>query len=487
MMNYFCLKNPNLVRHECLIGDVWQVATDGASIEVVNPFDNQLLGVVPNLSDEQILAAIDTAHTAQLAWAEMTAKARAEILFAWARLIDDNKDDLGKILSLEQGKPLAEAVGEIAYANSFIRYYAELARQISGDVLTANHANTRHLVIKQPIGVCAAITPWNFPSAMITRKAAPALASGCTMLVKPDSQTPFSALALAYLGQLAGLPAGVLTILTGDADRIGKFFCTHAKIAKLSFTGSTSVGRLLMQQSAESLKKLSLELGGNAPFIVFDDANLELAVKALMAGKFRNAGQTCIAPNRIFVQSKVFAKFCERLVDEVGTLTVGNGLDADTKMGVLINQKAVEKAQTLVWQAVAEGAKVLVGGTVAKEISPNAFLPTVITNLTPAMKLACNELFSPIVALYSFDDEEEVIRLANDTEYGLAAYFFCQDYGRAWRVAEQLHFGMVGHNTTTISHDVAPFGGVKQSGFGREGSTYGLEEYLTVKSWTIGV
>lgn len=487
-MNPFALiNNQDLIRQTCLIDGQWQSANSGKTIEVFNPFNNEKLGEVPDFGADEVHHAIKLAKTAQKSWAKLTAKERSTKLMAWADLIDQNKDDLGKIMTLEQGKPLTESVGEIAYANSFIRYYADECKRITGEVLTANSPHLRHIVLKQPVGVCSAITPWNFPSAMITRKTAPALASGCVMIVKPDSQTPFSALALAYLAQQAGIPDGVLTIITGDAVTVGKVLSQSPDIAKLSFTGSTPVGRLLMKQSADTLKKLSMELGGNAPFIVFDDANVDKAVEQLMIGKFKNAGQMCVSPNRIFVHSSRYDEFCEKLVKKVESLKVGNGLDKDTQIGVLINQKAVQKAQALLDNAVARGAKVLTGGKVADDISPNAFLPTVLSDVDLSMDLACNELFSPIAPIYRFDDEDEVINQANDTEYGLASYFFCQDYARAWRVAESLESGMVGHNTVALSHDVAPFGGVKQSGFGREGSHYGLDEYLTVKSWCVGL
>lgn len=480
------LNNPTLFKTTCFIGDDWTTAKSGDVIAVTNPFNGEHLGNVPSISCDEVRLAIDAAATAQKNWAKLTAAARGKILHNWADLIDQNIDDLAKLMTLEQGKPIKEARGEVLYANSFIRFYAEEGKRIYGDVIPALNSNLRYTVLKQPIGVCAAITPWNFPSAMITRKVAPALAAGCAMIVKPDTQTPFSALALMVLAQQAGLPNGVLQVVTGEATTIGNVLTADERVHKLSFTGSTAIGKLLMSQSASTVKKLSLELGGNAPFIIFDDANLDKAVAGLMASKYRNAGQTCVCANRIYVQKNIKDEFLKRFAKQVASLKVGNGLDAGVEIGPLINQKAMDKVQSLLKDAQDKGATLVMGGD-KNPVSDLTFNPTIITNITPKMDIFHQEIFGPIAPIFTFDTEEEVIRLANDTSYGLAAYFYTNDLSRSWRVCEGLEYGMVAQNTGLLSNEVAPFGGVKQSGFGREGSKYGIEDYLTLKYWCVDV
>lgn len=463
-----------------------QALSDDRAIVVINPFDGSVLGRVPNLMDSDIRDAIKASHTAQPLWAALPAKERVNILQRWADLIDRHTEELAQILTAEQGKPLKEARTEIAYANSFIRWFAEEAKRMYGDVIPSTKPNLRFVVHKVPVGVCAAITPWNFPSAMVTRKVAPALAAGCTVLVKPSEQTPFSALALAHLAKEAGVPRGVLQVLTGDATRIGGFLCSDPHIAKLSFTGSTQVGKRLMAQSADTLKRLSLELGGNAPFIVFEDANLEQAVNALMLAKFRNAGQTCICANRIFVARPIKDRFVALLEQRIKALSVGNGMDDNTDIATLIDQRAVQKIQRLLDDALSKGAKLVCGGK-CHEGAKFAFEPTIVVDMDDSMDMSQEEIFGPVAALFDFDDEKEVIGRANATPYGLAAYFFCQDHARAWRVSEALEYGMIGHNTAELSNEVAPFGGIKQSGFGREGSKYGIDEYVYTKYCAIGI
>lgn len=481
-MTFSILKNPNLIHEACHINGQWLTAKSGKTIGIHNPFDDALLGYVPDLSAEEVCMAVDAAHLAQSKWAKTTAKDRAKILHTWADLIDANRDDLATIMTLEQGKPLSEARGEVAYANSFIRWFAEEGKRIYGDVIAANNPNLRYTVLKQPIGACAAITPWNFPSAMMTRKAAPALAAGCSIIVKPDSQTPFSAIALMTLAEQAGLPKGVLQIVTGDAPTIGGVLTKDERIHKLSFTGSTAVGRLLMTQCASTVKKLSLELGGNAPFIVFDDADLEKAADGLVASKYRNAGQTCVCANRVYVQSGIKDQFLEILKTKVEKLSIGNGMDQGVDIGPLINKAGLDKVETLLADALDQGACIITGGT-KHPASALSFTPTVISNVRPDMDIVSEEIFGPIAPVLTFDTEEEVIQMANDTIYGLAAYFYTNDLRRSWRVSEALEYGMVAQNTGLLSTEVAPFGGVKQSGFGREGSKYGIEEYITTKYW----
>jgi len=476
------LSNPDLLKQSCLIKDGWHAASDEATLEVNNPFNGEIIGTVPSLTTEDVNDAVAYSHEVQTAWAAKTAQERADLLQKWADLIDANKEDLAIIMTAEQGKPLTESRGEIGYANSFIRWFAEEGKRVYGDVIPANKSQLRHVILKQPVGVCAAITPWNFPAAMITRKAAPALAAGCTIIIKPATETPFSALALGVLAEQAGIPAGVIQVVTGKASTIGDILTGDARIHKLSFTGSTEVGRTLMAQCAPTIKKLSLELGGNAPFIVFDDADLEAAADGLIASKYRNAGQTCVCANRIYVQDSIKDQFLDVFVKKVAELNVGNGMDDGVDIGPLINQKALEKVQALLKDALDKGATLIAGGSTnnASELTYN---PTVITDISHDMDIASEEIFGPIATIFTFKDEAEVIRQANDTIYGLAAYFYSGDYARSWRVTEGLEYGIIGHNTGLISTEVAPFGGVKQSGFGREGSKYGIEEYVVTKYW----
>ena len=476
------LSNPDLLKQQCFIKDGWHGASDDATIDVSNPFNSEIIGSVPSLTTDDVNDAVAASHEAQITWAAKTPKERAELLQKWADLIDANKEDLAIIMTAEQGKPLTESRGEVGYANSFIRWFAEEGKRVYGDVIPANQAQLRHVVLKQPVGVCAAITPWNFPAAMITRKAAPALAAGCTMIIKPATETPFSALALVALAEQAGIPAGVIQVVTGKSSVIGDILTGDARIHKLSFTGSTEVGRTLMAQCAPTIKKLSLELGGNAPFIVFDDADLEKAAEGLIASKYRNAGQTCVCANRVYVQDSIKDKFLDVFVKKVAELNVGNGMDEGVDIGPLINKKALEKVQALLKDALDKGATLITGGSTngASELTYN---PTVITDISSDMDIAHEEIFGPIATIFTFKDEADVIRQANDTIYGLAAYFYSGSYARSWRVTEGLEYGIIGHNTGLISTEVAPFGGVKQSGFGREGSKYGIEEYVVTKYW----
>ncbi|WP_372844329.1 NAD-dependent succinate-semialdehyde dehydrogenase [Psychrobacter sp.] len=476
------LSNPDLLKQQCFIKDGWHAASNESTLDVSNPFNGEIIGTVPSLTTDDVNDAVAASHEAQITWAAKTPKERAELLQKWADLIDANKEDLAIIMTAEQGKPLTESRGEVGYANSFIRWFAEEGKRVYGDVIPANQAQLRHVILKQPVGVCAAITPWNFPAAMITRKAAPALAAGCTMIIKPATETPFSALALAALAEQAGIPAGVIQVVTGQSKTIGDILTGDARIHKLSFTGSTEVGRTLMAQCAPTIKKLSLELGGNAPFIIFDDADLEKAAEGLIASKYRNAGQTCVCANRVYVQDSIKDKFLDVFVQKVAELTVGNGMDESVDIGPLINQKALEKVQALLQDALDKGATLITGGSTngASELSYN---PTVITDITADMNIASEEIFGPIATIFTFKDEADVIRQANDTIYGLAAYFYSGSYARSWRVTEGLEYGIIGHNTGLISTEVAPFGGVKQSGFGREGSKYGIEEYVVTKYW----
>lgn len=479
------INNPSLLKSQCLVGQTdngWLDATDGKTIEVTNPFNGEKVGEVPSLSAAQVKEAVATADAVQAEWAAKTAAERSALLNKWADLIDENLEDLAVIMTAEQGKPLKESRGEIGYANSFIRWFSEEGKRIYGDTIPAGKNEQRIVVLKQPVGVCAAITPWNFPAAMITRKAGPALASGCTMIVKPATATPLSALALGELAIQAGIPKGVLQIVTGKSSVIGDILTQDSRIQKLSFTGSTEVGRSLMAQCADTVKKLSLELGGNAPFIVFDDADLEKAADGLIAAKYRNAGQTCICANRIYLQDSIKDKFLDIFVKKVETLTVGNGMTEGTDIGPLINQDALDKVKALLQDALDKGAKLITGGQ-EDDASKLTFEATVISDITDEMDIASEEIFGPITSIFTFSDEAEAIAAANDTIYGLAAYFYSQDLGRSWRVCEGLEYGMVGQNTGLISTEVAPFGGVKQSGFGREGSKYGLEEYVVTKYW----
>ena len=472
------LQDPTLLRSQCYIGGQW---LDGAStIEVRNPATGERVGTVPKLGAVETRAAIETAHEAWPAWRAKTAKERAALLRGWCALILAHQEDLAQIMTAEQGKPLTESRGEIAYAASFIEWFAEEAKRIAGDVIPAPLASQRLIVTREPIGVCAAITPWNFPAAMITRKAGPALAAGCTMVLKPASQTPLSALALAVLAERAGIPGGVFSVVTGAAGEVGTELATDARVRKLTFTGSTEVGRVLMSQSAATIKKVSMELGGNAPFIVFDDADLDAAVEGALISKYRNAGQTCVCSNRIYVQASVYEAFAAKFVAAVEKLTVGNGTADGVRVGPLIDGKAVAKVEEHIHDALAKGGTLLTGGQ-RHRLGGNFFQPTVVANATPNMLVAREETFGPLAPLFRFDTEAEVIQLANDTEFGLASYFYSRDIGRVWRVSGALEYGMVGVNTGLISNEVSPFGGVKQSGIGREGSRLGIDDYLVVK------
>ncbi|RLZ10231.1 NAD-dependent succinate-semialdehyde dehydrogenase [Acinetobacter sp. 2JN-4] len=449
-------------------------------IEVNDAATGETLAWVKSYDRAEVEAAIDRSAKAQAAWKKQTALVRADVLLAWYNLMLEHKENLAQILTAEQGKPLAEARGEIAYAASFIRWFAEQARRIDGEILTPTLPNQRLLVIKQAIGVTAAITPWNFPAAMITRKAAPAIAAGCSMLVKPAEQTPLTAYALEVLALQAGLPADVLLHISGDAIEVGQTLCESDIVRKLSFTGSTQVGRILMQQCAPTIKKLSLELGGNAPVLVFDDANLDQAVQGIMASKYRNSGQTCVCANRIYVQDGIYDALAERLVEAVSQLQVGDGRKEGSTQGPLIDEDAIAKVQSHIVDATAKGATVRIGGQ-RSALGGTFFEPTVLTNVTQEMKVSKEETFGPLAPLFRFKIEDEAVAMANDTEFGLAAYLFTQSSARQWRVGEALEYGMVGINTGAISNEVAPFGGMKQSGLGREGSKFGIEEYLEMK------
>lgn len=431
------LSNPDLIKQQCLIKDGWHGANDDATIEVSNPFNGDVIGTVPSLTTADVNDAVTYSHKAQITWAAKTPQERAQLLQKWADLIDANKEDLAIIMTAEQGKPLAESRGEIGYANSFIRWFAEEGKRVYGDVIPATNSQLRYVVLKQPVGVCAAITPWNFPAAMITRKAAPALAAGCTIIIKPATETPFSALALGALAEQAGIPAGVIQVVTGKSSVIGDILTGDARIHKLSFTGSTEVGRTLMAQCAPTIKKLSLELGGNAPFIVFDDAELEKAAEGLIASKYRNAGQTCVCANRVYVQDSIKDEFLDIFIKKVAELKVGNGMEEGVNVGPLINEKALQKVQALLKDALDKGATLIAGGS-TNNASALAYNPTVITDISADMDIASEEIFGPIAPVFTFSSEEEVIRAANDTIYGLAAYFYSSDYARAWRVTEGL-------------------------------------------------
>lgn len=472
------LQYPQLLKQQSYVDGHWCDADNGKQQAVVNPANGQLLAHVPMLGAAETQRAIDAAQAALAKWQALTAKARATILHRWFALITQHTEDLALLMTSEQGKPLAEARGEVAYAASFIEWFAEEAKRVYGDTIPGHQTDKRLLVIKQPVGVTAAITPWNFPAAMITRKVAPALAAGCCMILKPALQTPLTALALAQLAEEAGVPAGVFSVVTGDAQSIGKVLCDSPVVRKLSFTGSTAVGKQLMAQCAPTLKKLSLELGGNAPFIVFDDADLDAAVEGAVIAKYRNAGQTCVCANRIYVHEKVYEAFAEKLAAKVMALKVGAGVDDGVMIGPLIDAKALEKVQAHLHDALDKGAKLLCGG---QPLVGNFMTPAVLTDVTRQMKVAREETFGPIAPLFRFHDEAEVIAMANDTEFGLAAYFYANNLSRVWRVAEALEYGMVGINTGLISNEVAPFGGIKASGLGREGSKYGIDEYLEMK------
>ena len=474
------LADSALLRHQCYIDGRWCDADQGTTLQVTDPATGRSLGSVPAMGVAETRRAVDAAQAAWKPWRALTAAARGAILRRWQDLMLAHQEDLAQLMTAEQGKPLAEARAEIQYAASFVEWFAEEGRRVYGDLIPEHQADKRILVLKQPIGVCAAITPWNFPAAMITRKAGAALAAGCTLVVKPAAETPFSALALCELAERAGLPAGVLNLVTGPARTVGGELVANPKVRKLSFTGSTAVGKLLMRQCADTLKKLSLELGGNAPFIVFEDTDLEAAVEGALQSTYRNAGQTCVCANRSLVQDGVYEAFAARLAEEVGKLRVGAGVEEGVDQGPLIDQAAVAKVEAHIGDALAQGARVLAGGA-RHALGGSFFQPTVLADVTPHMRVAREETFGPVAPLFRFRTEAEAVALANDTEYGLAAYFYSRDLGRVWRVAEQLEYGMVGVNSGIVSTAVAPFGGVKQSGIGREGSRYGIEEYLEIK------
>jgi succinate-semialdehyde dehydrogenase/glutarate-semialdehyde dehydrogenase len=479
------LRDATLLKQKCYLDGCWCDANGNATIAVTNPATGETLGTVPKMGEAETRRAIDAAASALPAWRARTAKDRSSILKRWFELIMANQNDLAVIMTAEQGKPLAEAKGEISYAASFIEWFAEEGKRLYGDVIPGHTTDKRIIVIKEPIGVCAAITPWNFPSAMITRKAGPALAAGCTIVVKPASATPFSALALAELGERAGIPAGVFSVVTGSATAIGTEMTANPLVRKLTFTGSTEIGKQLMSQCASSVKKVSLELGGNAPFIVFDDADLDAAVEGAIASKYRNTGQTCVCTNRLLVQSGVYDQFVQKLADAVAKMQVGNGLMGNVQQGPLINMAAVEKIEEHIADATSKGARIVLGGK-RHLLGGTFFEPTIMADVTPQMLVAREETFGPLAPVFRFNSDAEAVQMANDTEFGLASYFYCRDVSRVWRIAEALEYGMVGINTGLISTEVAPFGGMKESGIGREGSRFGIDEFIEVKYLCLG-
>ena len=478
------LQDPRLFRQACYVDGGW-IESRAHGIDVYNPATGEVIGTVPRLGRAETRQAIDAAARAFPAWRRKTGKERAQVMRRWFDLMMANQEDLARLMTTEQGKPLTESRGEVAYAASFLEWFGEEAKRVYGDTIPPHQADKRIVVIKEPVGVVACITPWNFPLAMITRKAGPAIAAGCTVVLKPASQTPFSALALAELAERAGVPKGVLNVITGSATEIGGELTSNPIVRKLSFTGSTETGKLLMAQCASTVKKLSLELGGNAPFIVFDDADLDAAVEGAILSKYRNTGQTCVCANRLLVHDTVYDVFAEQLSVAVRKLKPAPGLEAGATQGPLIDDRAVEKVESHISDATSKGAKVLVGGT-RHPLGGRFFEPTVLTNVTPSMAIAREETFGPVAPLFRFRTEADAIALANDTESGLAAYFYGRDIGRIWRVAEALEYGIVGINTGLISTEVAPFGGVKESGLGREGSKYGMEEFLEIKYLCMG-
>ncbi len=484
-MTSLSLNDSELFRQQAYIDGHWCEADNGKSFPVTNPATGEVLAHVPEMGTAETRRAIAAAKAAWPGWRRKTAKERAVLLRKWYDLMMANLEDLAKIMTLEQGKPLSESRGEISYAASFIEWFAEEGKRVYGDTIPSPWNDRRLVVVKEPIGVCCAITPWNFPAAMITRKAGPGLAAGCTMVVKPAESTPLSAFALAVLAERAGIPPGVFNVLTGEPPAIGGEMTSNPDVRKITFTGSTEVGRLLMRQSADTIKKLSLELGGNAPLIVFDDADLDAAVEGTIISKFRNTGQTCVCANRIYVQDGVYDAFAEKLVAAVKKLKVGNGFEPDVAQGPLIDEAAVEKAEDHIADATSKGARILLGGK-RHSLGQTFFEPTVLANVTAQMKVAQEETFGPVAPLFRFYQDEEAVQMSNDTEFGLASYFFGRDVGRIWRVAEALEYGMVGINTGLISNEVAPFGGMKQSGLGREGSHFGIDEYLEVKYLCFG-
>jgi succinate-semialdehyde dehydrogenase / glutarate-semialdehyde dehydrogenase len=479
------LQDEKLFRQKAYVNGEWVGALNRGTIAVNNPATGEMLGTVPRMGAEETRQAIEAADKALPAWRAKTAKERAQILRKWFDLMMANQDDLAQLMTAEQGKPLTESKGEIAYAAAFIEWFGEEGKRLYGDTIPSHGVDKRIVVIKEPIGVCAAITPWNFPAAMITRKCGPALAAGCTMVLKPASQTPFSALALCELAERAGVPQGVFSCVTGSATEIGGEMTSNPIVRKLTFTGSTEIGKLLMEQCAATVKKTSMELGGNAPFIVFDDADIEMAVKGAIASKYRNAGQTCVCANRLLVQDGVYDAFSKRLAEVAGEMKVGNGVENGVAIGPLIDMKAVEKVESHIADAVNKGAHVVAGGH-RHALGGSFFEPTVLTDVTTDMIITKEETFGPVAPLYRFKDEREAVKMANDTEFGLAAYFYSRDIGRIWRVAEALEYGIVGINEGIISTEIAPFGGMKESGIGREGSKYGIEDYLEVKYLCMG-
>ena len=477
------LKDPSLFKEEAFIDNQWVKSSTGASFPINNPATGEIIAQVANLGATDAEKAIAAADQALPQWKNLTGKERAGIMRKWFDLILQNKDDLAILMTLEQGKPLTESTGEVVYGASFIEWYAEEAKRVSGTIPTTVWGDKRFMVLKQPVGVCVAITPWNFPNAMITRKIAPAMAAGCTIVIKPAEQTPLSALALAELALRAGIPAGVVNIITADADQsiaIGKTLCASPTVRHLSFTGSTEVGRILMEQCAPTVKKLGLELGGHAPFIVFEDADIDAAVAGAIASKYRNSGQTCVCANRIYVHKKIHAAFVEKFTKAVQTIKVGNGMDAGISQGPLIDQAALAKVERHIADALSKGAKLVTGGK-PSSLGGTYYEPTILDNVTSDMLITYEETFGPVAPIITFESDEEVVKLANNSQYGLASYFYSRDIGRIWKVAEALEYGMVGVNSGILANEVVPFGGVKQSGLGREGSIFGMDEYLELK------
>ncbi|MFH1263621.1 MAG: NAD-dependent succinate-semialdehyde dehydrogenase [Pseudomonadota bacterium] len=479
------LKDPRLFRQQCFINGQWRNAEDGKTLAISNPASGETVGTVPSVDVTETREAIDAAGTAFPLWRAQTARQRAHLLRRWSELMMENQEDLAVLMTVEQGKPLTESRSEIAYAASFLEWFAEEGKRVYGDTIPSPFSDRRIIVTKEPIGVCAAITPWNFPSAMLTRKAGPALAAGCTLVIKPAEQTPFSAIALCVLAERAGFPKGVINLVTGVPEVIGGELTGNSLVRKLTFTGSTEVGRLLMRQCADTVKRISLELGGNAPFIVFGDADLDAAVTGAMASKFRNSGQTCVCANRFLVQDEVYNLFAEKLTRAVQLLKVGNGLEPDCQQGPLMDRNAVEKVEEYIADATSQGAKIVLGGK-RHPLGGTFFEPTILTNVTRNMRVAKEEIFGPVAPLFRFTSERDAIELANATEYGLAAYLYTRDVGRVCRVSEALEYGMIGINEGAISMEVIPFGGMKQSGIGREGSKYGIEEFLELKYLCLG-
>jgi len=479
------LQDTSLFRQQCYIDGAWVDADDGATQEVNNPATGEILGSVPRMGADETCRAIDAAKAAWAAWRALTGKERSAVLRRWNDLILENTADLAALMTAEQGKPLAEAQGEVVYGASFIEWFAEEAKRVYGDTIPGHQADKRIVVLKQPVGVVAAITPWNFPIAMITRKCAPALAVGCPVVIKPASQTPFSALALAELAERAGIPKGVVNVVTGTAGAIGGELTSNPTVRKVTFTGSTEIGKVLMEQCASTVKKVSLELGGNAPFIVFDDADLDAAVEGAMISKYRNTGQTCVCANRLLVQAGVYDAFAEKLAAAVTALKVSNGMEDGAQQGPLIDMAAVEKVEEHIADATSKGARIVCGGS-RHELGGSFFQPTVLADVSPDMAVAREETFGPVAPLFKFDTEEQAIAMANDTEFGLAGYFYSQDVNRCWRVAEAIEYGLVGVNAGLISTEVAPFGGIKESGIGREGSKYGIDDFLEIKYLCFG-